>query len=197
MLALVETEEGEEHEEVCGVDSDGGFGSRFRRGMRRRAERGSAKRVFAEPDNEQPETAVVYRGGEESSGDTAEETVSNTDDSGSGGQSEVGSGGSQAPQSASQIPADFPLPVPDAYQVEGAHESADDIEVLVSAPFGEEAYDFYLAAAPESGFEITESEESGSGDTFDGDIDCQSNDLEGSVDIDGIRVDINRRDFDD
>ncbi len=94
------------------------------------------------------------------------------------------------------LPPSFPLPVPEEYEVISVQESGDDTEVVLAAPSGQDAYDYYREAIPEAGFTIEELDQEGSGASFEGDIEFENETFSGDVDIDGTRVeiDLDRRD---
>ena len=96
-------------------------------------------------------------------------------------------------RSGQRLPADFPIPVPDEYQVEAVGEAGNETAVILHVPSGEDAYNYYRHFLAEEGFRLVD--EGRSQDEFlDAEVEFSNSELEGSMDFDGdtVEVDIER-----
>jgi hypothetical protein len=96
-------------------------------------------------------------------------------------------------RSAQRLPVDFPIPVPDEYQVEAVGEAGNETAVILRVPSGEDAYNYYRHFLADEGFRLVDEGRSRGG-FFDAEVEFSNNELEGSMDFDGdtVEVDIER-----
>jgi hypothetical protein len=92
-------------------------------------------------------------------------------------------------QSGQQLPDDFPIPVPDEYQAEAVGEAGNETAVVLRVPSGEDAYNYYRQALADAGFRVVD-EGRNQGGFFDAELEFSNNELEGNIDFDGDRVEI-------
>lgn len=148
--------------------------------------------------DEQPETVIVYRddtgqqGGSASSDDSQDDTQQNTQEATSQETTSQGGGAS----SSTRLPDDFPLPVPDGYEVQSVRDEGDDIDVDLQVPDGQQAYDEYLQTLRDEGFDIEESGTGADDGQFDGDLDFRNDSFDGDMDFSGtlLEIDLDRLD---
>jgi hypothetical protein len=91
--------------------------------------------------------------------------------------------------SGQQLPDDFPIPVPDRYQVEAVGEAGNEIAVIRRVPSGEDAYNYYRQDLANAGFRVVD-EGRNQGGFFDAELEFSNNALDGNIDFDGDRVEI-------
>jgi hypothetical protein len=96
-------------------------------------------------------------------------------------------------RSDQQQPADFPIPVPDEYQVGAVGEAGNETAVILRVPSGEDAYNYYRHFLAEEGFRLVDEGRSRGG-FLDAEVEFSNSELEGSMDFDGdtVEVDIER-----
>jgi hypothetical protein len=96
-------------------------------------------------------------------------------------------------QSGEQLPADFPIPVPDEYEIGAVGEGGNETAVILRVPSGEDAYNYYRQDLADSGFRVVD-EGRNRGGFFDAELEFSNNELEGNIDFDGdtVEVDIER-----
>src|SRR5215208_3311569 len=58
--------------------------------------------------------------------------------------------------SGQQLPDDFPIPVPDRYQVEAVGEAGNETAVILRVPSGEDAYNYYRHFLADEGFRLVD-----------------------------------------
>ncbi len=92
-------------------------------------------------------------------------------------------------QSGRQLPDDFPIPIPDEYQVEAVGDAGNEPAVTLRVPSGEDAYNYYRQALADAGFRVVD-EGRDQGGFFDAELEFSNNDLEGNIDFDGDTVEI-------
>lgn len=154
--------------------------------------------------NNQPETVIVYRDDNNGDGQSGNQPNTNQNDSQSGSQ-----GGAiiedrdeddfndpdadDNMQSGQQLPDDFPVPVPDDYQVQAVGSAGNETSVVMEAPSGEDAYNYYRQALADAGFRVVDEGRNQSG-YFDAELEFSNNDLEGNIDFNGntIEIDVER-----
>lgn len=169
--------------------------------------------------NDRPETVIVYRdannANEQSDGQSGNQpsttqTDSQSDSQNSGSQNSGSQGGAiiedrdddgfngdfdadDNMQSGQQLPEDFPVPVPDDYQVGAVGDVGNETSAIVEAPSGEDAYNYYRQALADAGFRVVDEGRNQSG-YFDAELEFSSNDLEGNMDFNGntIEIDVER-----
>lgn len=158
----------------------------------------------------QPETMIVYRDSNDADEQANEQVAASPDDTSS--QSGIASQDTRAQsgggiivedepdgmddldaddnmQSGRQLPADFPIPVPEEYQVEAVGEAGNETAVLLGVPSGEDAYHYYRQDLADAGFRVVD-EGRNQGGFFDAELEFSNNELEGNIDFDGDRVEI-------
>lgn len=91
--------------------------------------------------------------------------------------------------SGQQLPDDFPIPVPDRYQVEAVGEAGNETAVILRVPSGEDAYNYYRQDLANAGFRVVD-EGRNQGGFFDAELEFSNNALDGNIDFDGDRVEI-------
>ena len=91
--------------------------------------------------------------------------------------------------SGQQLPDDFPIPVPDTYQVEAVGEAGNETAVILSVPSGVDAYNYYRQDLANAGFRVVD-EGRNQGGFFDAELEFSNNALDGNIDFDGDRVEI-------
>jgi hypothetical protein len=91
--------------------------------------------------------------------------------------------------SGQQLPEDFPIPVPDRYQVEAVGEAGNETAVILRVPSGEDAYNYYRQDLASAGFRVVD-EGRNQGGFFDAELEFSNNALDGNIDFDGDRVEI-------
>jgi hypothetical protein len=96
-------------------------------------------------------------------------------------------------RSDQQLPSDFPIPVPDEYQVEAVGVAGNETAVILRVPSGEDAYNYYRHFLAEEGFRLVDEGRSRVG-FLDAEVEFSNSELEGSMDFDGdtVEVDIER-----
>ena len=92
-------------------------------------------------------------------------------------------------RSEQQLPADFPIPVPDEYEVQAVGEAGNETAVILRVPSGEDAYNYYRQALADSGFRVVD-EGRNRGLFFDAELEFSDNNLEGNIDFDGDTAEI-------
>jgi hypothetical protein len=160
---------------------------------------------------DRPETVVVYRDAEDSGGQSDDQAAANQNDTSNQGRdnsqdTRAQSGGGIIVEddnpdgmddldaddnmhSGQQLPADFPIPVPDEYQVEAVGEAGNETAVILGVPSGEDAYNYYRQDLADSGFRVVD-EGRNQGGFFDAELEFSNNELEGNIDFDGDTVEI-------
>jgi hypothetical protein len=91
--------------------------------------------------------------------------------------------------SGQQLPDNFPIPVPDTYQVEAVGEAGNETAVILSVPSGEDAYNYYRQDLANAGFRVVD-EGRNQGGIFDAELEFSNNALDGNIDFDSDRVEI-------
>jgi hypothetical protein len=96
-------------------------------------------------------------------------------------------------RSDQRLPADFPIPVPDEYQVEAVGVAGNETAVILRVPSGEDAYNYYRHFLAEESFRLVDEGRSRGG-FLDAEVEFSNSELEGSMDFDGdtVEVDIER-----
>jgi hypothetical protein len=96
-------------------------------------------------------------------------------------------------RSDQRLPSDFPIPVPDEYQVRAVGEAGNETAVILRVPSGEDAYNYYRHFLAEEGFRLVDEGRS-QGEFLDAEVEFSNSELEGSMDFDGdtVEVDIER-----
>lgn len=96
-------------------------------------------------------------------------------------------------RSGGQLPADFPIPVPDEYEVGAVGEGGNETAVILRVPSGEDAYNYYRQDLADAGFRVVD-EGRNRGGFFDAELEFSNNELEGNIDFDGdtVEVDLER-----
>jgi hypothetical protein len=96
-------------------------------------------------------------------------------------------------RSDQRLPSDFPIPVPDEYQVRAVGEAGNETAVILHVPSGEDAYNYYRHFLAEEGFRLVDEGRS-QGAFLDAEVEFSNSELEGSMDFDGdtVEVDIER-----
>jgi hypothetical protein len=92
-------------------------------------------------------------------------------------------------RSEGRLPADFPIPVPDRYRVEAVGEVGNESAVILRVPSGEDAYNYYRQDLADEGFRVVD-EGRNQGGFFDAELEFSNDELEGNLDFDGDRVEI-------
>lgn len=165
--------------------------------------------------NGQPETVIVYRdanNGERQVGDqSGRQPDTDQNDSQSGSQSSSQDNGGAIiedrddddasndrdaddnMQSGQQLPGDFPVPVPDDYQVDAVGAAGNETSAILEAPSGEDAYNYYRQALADAGFRVVDEGRNQSG-YFDAELEFSDDTLEGNMDFNGntIEIDVER-----
>lgn len=158
-----------------------------------------------------PETVVVYRDAEDSGGHSDDQAAANLNDTSNQGRDNSQDIRAQSVggiivedddpdgtddldaddnmHSEQQLPADFPIPVPDEYRVEAAGEAGNETAVILGVPSGEDAYNYYRQDLADSGFRVVD-EGRNQGGFFDAELEFSNNELEGNIDFDGDTVEI-------
>lgn len=157
----------------------------------------------------QPETITVYRDGNDgrSGGQAAADQNNTGNRSGNGSQG----GGSQSNggvivadgdpddgsdpdadenmQRGQQLPADFPVPIPEDYRVQAVGNVGSETSAVLSVPSGEDAYNYYRQALADAGFRVVDEGRNQSG-FFEAELEFSNNNLEGNIDFNGNTVEI-------
>ena len=96
-------------------------------------------------------------------------------------------------RSGQPLPDDFPIPVPETYQVEAVGEAGNETAVILRVPSGEDAYNYYRHALANAGFRVVD-EGRNHGGFFDAELEFFNNALDGNIDFDGdtVEVDLER-----
>jgi len=96
-------------------------------------------------------------------------------------------------RSDQRLPADFPIPVPDEYQVVAVGEAGHETAVILRVSSGEDAYNYYRHFLADEGFRLVDEGRSRGG-FLDAEVEFSNGELEGSMDFDGdtVEVDIER-----
>ena len=151
----------------------------------------------------QPETVVIYKNSDDpTDGEAAKGTDDNSGRGGGNpqdGESIVADGddpdgvddldADENMRSGQRLPANFPIPVPDEYQVGAVGEAGNETAVILHVPSGEDAYNYYRHFLAEEGFRLVD--EGRSQDEFlDAEVEFSNSELEGSMDFDGDTVEI-------
>jgi hypothetical protein len=151
----------------------------------------------------QPETVVIYKNSDDpTDGEAAKGTDDNSGRGGGNpqdGESIVADGddpdgvddldADDNMRSDQRLPANFPIPVPDEYQVGAVGEAGNETAVILHVPSGEDAYNYYRHFLAEEGFRLVD--EGRSQDEFlDAEVEFSNSELEGSMDFDGDTVEI-------
>jgi len=92
-------------------------------------------------------------------------------------------------QRGQQLPDNFPIPVPDTFQVEAVGEAGNETAVILRVPSGEDAYNYYRQDLANAGFRVVD-EGRNQGGFFDAELEFSNNALDGNIDFDGDRVEI-------
>jgi hypothetical protein len=92
-------------------------------------------------------------------------------------------------QRGQQLPDNFPIPVPEEYQVEAVGEAGNETAVILSVPSGEDAYNYYRQALADAGFRVVDEGRS-QGVFFDAELEFSNDNLEGNIDFDGDTAEI-------
>ncbi|MGI8541644.1 MAG: hypothetical protein ACR2N0_18025 [Rubrobacteraceae bacterium] len=159
--------------------------------------------------NDQPETVIVHRDADnkdEKPG--SQQNTNQSDGSQSGSQ---GGGGAVIEdrddngddfndfdaddnmQSGQQLPEDFPVPVPDDYQIQAVGNAGNETSAVLEAPSGEDAYNYYRQALADAGLRVVDEGRNQSG-FFDAELEFSDDSLEGNLDFNGntIEIDVER-----
>jgi hypothetical protein len=151
----------------------------------------------------QPETVVIYKNSDDpTDGEAAKGTDDNSGRGGGNpqdGESIVADGddpdgvddldADDNMRSDQRLPANFPIPVPDEYQVGAVGEAGNETAVILHVPSGEDAYNYYRHFLAEEGFRLVD--EGRSQDEFlDAEVEFSNSELAGSMDFDGDTVEI-------
>lgn len=157
---------------------------------------------------DQPKTVVIYKNSDDP---TDGETANGTDDNSghSGGNPQDGESivaddddpdgvddldADENMRSGQRLPTNFPIPVPDEYQVGAVGEAGNETAVILHVPSGEVAYNYYRHFLAEEGFRLVD--EGRSQDEFlDAEVEFSSSELEGSMDFDGDTVEVDLEKF--
>jgi hypothetical protein len=96
-------------------------------------------------------------------------------------------------RSDQQLPADFPIPVPDEYQVVAVGKAGNETAVILRVPSGEDAYNYYRHFLAHEGFRVVDEGRSRGG-FLDAEVEFSNSEIKGSMDFDGdtVEVDIER-----
>jgi hypothetical protein len=156
---------------------------------------------------DRPETVVIYKSANDPS--DVEASTSQDDNGGQGnGNPQDGEGivvdeddpdgvddldADENVRSDQQLPADFPIPVPDEYQVVAVGKAGNETAVILRVSSGEDAYNYYRHFLAEEGFRVVDEGRSRGG-FLDAEVEFSNNELEGSMDFDSdtVEVDIER-----
>jgi hypothetical protein len=156
---------------------------------------------------DQPETVVIHKNANDCS--DVEASTGQDDNSGQGdGNPQDGEGifvadddpdgvddldADDKMRSDQRLPADFPIPVPDEYEVVAVGEAGNETAVILRVPSGEDAYNYYRHFLAEEGFRLVDEGRSRGG-FLDAEVEFSNSELEGSMDFDGdtVEVDIER-----
>lgn len=92
-------------------------------------------------------------------------------------------------QSGQPLPANFPVPVPDEYEVQAVGTAGDETSVILAVPSGEDAYNYYRQALADEGFRV-EDEGRNQGGFFEADLEFSGGVYKGGMEFDGDRVEI-------
>ncbi len=127
----------------------------------------------------QPKTVIVYRDtdeGRSGAGNKApdDDNVDDADDN---------------MQSGAQLPGDFPIPVPNDYQVQASGTVGDETAAVLEVPSGEDAYNYYRQALAEAGFDVVDEGRNETG-FFDAELEFSNADFEGNLDFEGNTVEV-------
>lgn len=163
--------------------------------------------------SDRPETVIVYRDNKD--GQSGGQPNTNQNDSGNqsgsspqnGSQNSGSQGGGGAiiedrdeddmndfdaddnMQSGQQLPEDFPVPIPDDYQVQAVGNAGNETSAVLEAPSGEDAYNYYRQALADAGFRVVDEGRNQSG-YFDAELEFSDNNVEGNMDFNGNTVEI-------
>jgi hypothetical protein len=156
---------------------------------------------------DRPETVIIYKSANDPS--DVEASTSQDDNGGQGnGNPQDGEGivvdeddpdgvddldADENVRSDQQLPADFPIPVPDEYQVVAVGKAGNETAVILRVSSGEDAYNYYRHFLAEEGFRVVDEGRSRGG-FLDAEVEFSNNELEGSMDFDSdtVEVDIER-----
>jgi hypothetical protein len=156
---------------------------------------------------DRPETVVIYKSANDPS--DVEASTSQDDNGGQGnGNPQDGEGivvdeddpdgvddldADENVRSDQQLPADFPIPVPDEYQVVAVGKAGNETAVILRVSSGEDAYNYYRHFLADEGFRVVDEGRSRGG-FLDAEVEFSNNELEGSMDFDSdtVEVDIER-----
>jgi hypothetical protein len=97
-------------------------------------------------------------------------------------------------RSEQRLPADFPIPVPDEYEVQAVGEGGNETAVILRVPSGEDAYNYYRQALADAGFRVVD-EGRNQGVFFDAELEFSNENLEGNIDFDGDTAEIDLERF--
>lgn len=158
-----------------------------------------------------PKTVVVYRDGSDADGQSNGQTAAEENDNSSQGgknsqEARTQSGGGIIVEgndsydtdgldaddnmhSGQQLPDNFPIPVPEEYQVEAVGEAGNETAVILRVPSGVDAYNYYRQDLANAGFRVVD-EGRNQGGFFDAELEFSNNALDGNIDFDGDRVEI-------
>jgi hypothetical protein len=156
---------------------------------------------------DRPETVVIYKNANDPS--DVEASTGQDDNGGQGnGNPQDGEGivvydddpdgvddldADENVRSGQQLPAEFPIPVPDEYQVVAVGKAGNETAVILRVPSGEDAYNYYRHFLADEGFRVVDEGRS-RGAFLDAEVEFSNSELEGSMDFDGdtVEVDIER-----
>jgi hypothetical protein len=156
---------------------------------------------------DRPETVIIYKSANDPS--DVEASTSQDDNGGQGnGNPQDGEGivvdeddpdgvddldADENVRSDQQLPADFPIPVPDEYQVVAVGKAGNETAVILRVSSGEDAYNYYRHFLADEGFRVVDEGRSRGG-FLDAEVEFSNNELEGSMDFDSdtVEVDIER-----
>jgi hypothetical protein len=156
---------------------------------------------------ERPKTVVIYKDADDRTGDESPKGQDDNSNQDSGNAQDGGSivaddddpdsvddlDADDNMRSGQRLPADFPIPVPDEYQVSAVGEAGNETAVILRVPSGEDAYNYYRHFLADEGFRLVDEGRSRSG-FLDAEVEFSNSELEGSMDFDGdtVEVDIER-----
>jgi hypothetical protein len=93
-------------------------------------------------------------------------------------------------RAGTQLPADFPVPVPNDYTVEAVGDAGNETAVVLRVPSGEDAYNYYRQALADEGFRVVDEGQDPEGIYFEADLEFSSDTLEGGMEFDRDTVQI-------
>lgn len=127
----------------------------------------------------QPKTVIVYRDTGESQNGSVDQAPDddNVDDA------------DDNMQSGAQLPGDFPIPVPNDYQVQASGSVGDETAAVLEVPSGEDAYNYYRQALADAGFDVVDEGRNETG-FFDAELEFSNADFEGNLDFEGNTVEV-------